>query len=1149
MNKVSYLRADSCSIFKKLIMKVKIVLLIIMIGISNVFAIDGYSQIARISLNLEDKSLEQVMDEIEKQSEFYFIFNQKQIDVTRLVDIQAENKLITEIIPVLFEGTGVNYKFFNRQILLTTDLENSLKLASPTPSNPQQFVVSGKITDASTNEPMPGVNVVVKGTTIGMLTDINGSFTLTVPSSNSILVCSFIGYNTQEVEIGGKSVINLSLLATLTSLEEVVVIGYGTVKRADLTGSVSSLPTKDIKDMAVTRVDQALIGKIAGVHVKAVSGEPGISPQIRIRGIGSISAGVDPLYVVDGFPTDNIDMINPNDIETIDILKDASATAIYGSRGSNGVVIISTRRGTGIGVNISFDTYYGLQEISMRPKYMNAMEAALYHYEGIRQNNLDVGNDVSGDPSSWKIAVPPTTLDVIEGRNTYDRFALDDVLRIAPVQSYQLSANGGTENVKFAVSGEYLDQVGIVVGSDLTRYSFRANLDAKLSQRASLRFNINPSFNDRNVIQASGASSSANDGVIGSALGVNPMYSVYNPDGSYFVFVPGLDMTTNATNAAALAREVIDKRKAASLLGNINLEYNVFKDIKLNAMVGTSLRSDKGYRFKPNIPAFFSYPAVGTDNAAFNYNWVTELTANYNKVIGSHNINFLVGFSSQKNTTESNTITSEAFPNNLVPTLSAVSNIIRSGSSSINEWSIVSYLGRLNYNYQNKYYLTTSLRTDGSSRFGTNRKYGLFPSAALAWRLTEEHFMAGITDYLNELKVRVSYGETGNNNIGNYDQYATINYDSYPLGGSAVGGYSQARLGNDVLTWEKQRQLNTGVDIAFLKSRLTINLDYFHSVNDGLLLEVNVPHITGFTTSLQNLGKVQNSGWELVLNSRNIVTNDFQWSTDFNISAFKNKVLKLGPTGDPIYGGSSHITMIGQPIGMFYGWIKDGIFLNQADVDEGPQWNPGGGDRSRPGDTKFRDVSGPDGVPDGIINTYDKTIMGSPYPDFYYGMTNRISYKTLSLSVSLQGSKGGQILCESRHASMSTRGRIPQLALQNNYWKSENDIGDGWTERPNNLPTGNTRGTYSTRFLDTATFLRINNITLSYVLPESLSKKVSVSSIRIYLTANNPFIFTKNQGFNPEASNLDNPLRPGREYSDYPIPRSLLVGINVGLKN
>ena len=598
-----------------------------------------------------------------------------------------------------------------------------------------------------------------------------------------------------------------------------------------------------------------------------------------------------------------------------------------------------------------------------------------------------------------------------------------------------------------------------------------------------------------------------------------------------------------AYNPVALAREITHTQKKTRLLGNIGAEYSITNDLKFNVMLGTSILNQREMKFVPNLPVFLNTPAAGTDMSAMIYNWLTEYTLNYNKSFGEHNVSALVGYTAQKERSESNTLFSNAYPNNLVETLSATSGIITSGSSDVYEWSLISFLGRVNYNYKNKYYLTASLRRDGSSRFGSVNKYGTFPSVALAWRISDENFLKDV-DFLNELKIRTSYGETGNNNIGNYEHYATINYLKYPLGGKAVAGFEPARLPNPNLTWETQKSVNIGVDIAVVKNRIRLSVDHFQSKNIDLLLNVNVPGITGFSNSLQNIGEVKNSGWEFSLSTVNL-DGGFKWTTDFNVSTYTNEVVKLGPNGDPIYVGAN-VTMIGKPIGMFYGWLTDGIFLNQEEVDKGPIYSPLSVNRSRPGDTRFVDVSGPDGTPDGIIDNFDRTIMGSPYPDFYYGMTNNFSYKNITLSVSLQGSEGNQVLSAFGNGALSTRGRIPAFSYLNNYWKSADDIGDGRTVRPNDQPTGNIRGQFSERWLDYGTYLRINNITLSYTLPGKIFEKIGINSTRIYINATNPFLFTNNLNWNPDVSTSENPLEPGRDNNDYPLPKSVIMGLSVG---
>lgn len=1009
------------------------------------------------------------------------------------------------------------------------------------------------IVQNSTGETLPAVSVIIRNTktnfTAGTSTDSLGTFTFSriTPGGPYSFTFSAVGYEPQTLSgYNIKEDITLSLAikmaAASTALEQVVVVGYGTQKRKDLTGAVGSVESKDIRDLAVTRVDQALLGKAAGVQVKPVSGQPGAAPQIRIRGIGSISAGSEPLYVVDGFPVGDIQTLNPNDIESLDILKDASATAIYGSRGSNGVIIITTKRGKEGRTNVSYDAYVGLQQVSLKPKMMNAREEAQYFYDGVKNRNLDAGNDVSGPGNTWKLAVPDIIMDVLAGRNTTDIDWLSLVLRTAPQQQHQLSVTGGNRNVKYALSGEYLNQEGIIVNTNFKRYSARANIDAQISKRLAVRFNVNPSYTDENIVQASGLTSGPNENVLGSAMAVTPYYPVYDANGDYYSY-NGLAATGNFYHPLALVNEIKHPRSGMRLIGNINAEYKIFDDLKLNILVGTNLQSTHESKFRPKIPAFLNEVAYGSDQTSMDKNWLAEYTLNYNRSFNKHNVSAVAGYTAQKDVLESNYLYSDRYSNNLVPTLSAVSGIITDGTSTIDKWSMVSYLARVNYNYSGRYYLTASIRTDGSSRFGSDRKYGVFPSAAVAWRISDESFFKDI-HFLSDMKLRASYGETGNNNIGNYEHIATAIYEKYVLGNTAVGGYAPGRLANPVLTWEKQQQLNAGLNASILKRRVNITVDYFRSNNTSLLLNVNTPAITGFSTALKNIGEVRNTGWEFIVSTTN-VQGKFEWATDLNFSTYRNKVVRLGPSGDPIIT-NANITQIGMPIGMFYGWLTDGVFKNQAELDKGPIFAPGTTNRSHVGDTRFVDVSGPNGKPDGIINSLDKTIMGSPYPDFYYGMTNRFSFGGLSLNIGLQGSKGAMVINKTRvGANLSTRARTNQLALSNNYWKSPDDPGDGNTPRPNDAPTGNIRGESSQRELDNGTYMRINNITLSYVFPDRISKKLTLNAARVYLSATNPFIITKYTSWNPDSSNSGNSLTPGIDLNDYPLPKSLTLGVNV----
>jgi TonB-linked SusC/RagA family outer membrane protein len=870
--------------------------------------------------------------------------------------------------------------------------------------------------------------------------------------------------------------------------------------------------------------------------VLTTTGEPGEAPTVRVRGIGSISAGSDPLYVVDGYPVDNIQMLNPNDIETIDVLKDASATAIYGSRGANGVILITTKRGkTGKSV-INLDVYRGWQQVLKLPEFLTKEEQVWYYYYGMRNQNMDAGNDVSGDPLAWKIPMPKTIMDCIDGSNTFNTDAYDYIFRTAPQQSYNLSASGGNELMKYSISGEYVDQDGIIISNSFNRYSLRINLDAQLSEKLSMKFNMNTAYTTRDDVAHSGGQGDS-EGILGSATTWQRWYPLYNADGSYFSGY-GQDATNNVWNPMAQAYEINRQEEQLRVLGNLNTEYKFSDALKLNLMLGATTSNRHYFNFIPKMDVFANV-ADGSDERSSNLNWIQETTLNYNKNFGSHNVTGLLGFTTQQQGNGSNFVRSRSYPNNQVYTLNAVSNILYQGDSNESMWSLVSYLARVNYNYKSKYYITASIRTDGSSRFGADKKYGYFPSAAIAWRVTEEEFMNGIT-VINDMKIRGSYGESGNNNIGNYAHIATINYESYAFGGSAIGGYAPSQFGNPLLTWEKQRSMNGGFDVSILKSRLSISGDFFKTTNHQLLLNVNVPQVTGFNSALQNIGEVENKGMEFTLSSRNFV-GQFEWSTDFNISTFKNKVVKLGPEGAPIIS-SNNITQIGQPMGMFYGYVTDGVFMTQEDLAAGPIWNPGTAERSRLGDIRLKDLSGPDGVPDGLVNTYDRTIIGSPYPKFYYGMTNNFSYKNFSLSINLQGSQGNKIL-NVNDFLLYTRARYKQLSIVKNYWQDEANPGDGMEPRPNNNPTGGVRQ-ISTRHMDDASYLKINNINLGYTFSENISRKMSMSSLRVYINATNPVLITKFMYFNPEVSNSSNPLNPGIMNLNYPIAKSMTVGIN-----
>ena len=1115
--------------YKKLLRIMYVSFFCFLLGTNIVWGELTYAQRTLLKVSLKNVELEEVFNSIRQQSEFEFFYNNDQVDTSIKVNVDLTNVDINEVLqrvlPAVYE-----YEINDRYVLISKTKEQS-SITVPEPQQ-QGRTITGVIRDAS--GPVIGANVIVRGTTNGDVTNIDGQFTISNVQSNAVLQISFIGYISQEVNVGNRTQFDITIQEDVGALEEVVVVGYGTMSRRDLTGSIASVGSEQIRNKAITRVDQILAGNVPGTQVKMSTGQPGAAPQVRIRGVGSITAGVDPLYVVDGVPVAEITGISPGDIATIDILKDASSTAIYGSRGANGVVMITTNRGEARKPQLKYEAFLEFQQVEKIPKTLNALQQANYTVDGFRNRNIDEGNDVSGHPTSWRLQAPPEAVDVLEGKLIAGKQPWEYVLHTAPQHQHRLSASGGSEDIRYAISGTFLNQEGIVLNSKFTRYSLNANIDAKLNRRLNMQLVLTPSYMDNN----STISYTGNyGGVIGGLIGIQPWIPLIDENGDY-TYIGDIASMANVENPLARVENEINKQSRFFFMGKLNLKYNIMTGLDFNITLGGNVNNSRTDQFKPSLHAFFDNVANGSSTSNQNIDWMSEFTLNYNKKIGNHNIIGLAGYTMEKATRERNNLSSINYPNNLVSQLSAVAGQITNGTSTKAEYSLLSYFARVNYNYMSKYYITATMRADGSSRFGTNNKFGYFPSVSLRWRASQENFLQNI-DQISDLSFRLSYGKSGNNNIGNYDHIGLISYVNYNFGDRVASGFAQGNIGNPSLSWEKQEQINAGIDIAIINSRIRLSTEYYVSKNYGLLLDVPIPTITGFSTALQNMGEVRNTGWEFSLNTANLSGKIFEWTTSFNLSTTKNEVLKLGPEGNPIYSGNN-ITQIGQPLGMFYGLISDGVFMNQAELDAGPSYNPGGVDRSRVGDRRFLDVNG-----DGEISTDDYTTMGSPYPDFYYGMTNNFSYKNISLSVSLYGSQGGQIYMYSRDGNNSGRGRVRTLTFNKNYWKSEAEPGDGWAPRPNDAPTGGNR-LPGTHWLDNASFLRVNNITLSYDFPKSILQSVNINSLQIYLTARNPFLITKYTLWNPEDSTSSNPLQPGRENNDYPISKGLMFGLNIG---
>lgn len=1048
--------------------------------------------------------------------------------------------------------------------------------------------ITGVVTDEA-GIPLIGVDIVAKTyPTIGTISDIDGKYSLTVPDDETALIFSFIGFRKKEVVIAGNTTLDVVMNEDAALLDEVVVVGYGRQVKRDITGSIAAISANEIREMPVPSFENAIQGQLAGVQVAETSGEPGAGPLIRVRGLGSITAGNEPLYVIDGFPVSkNVDVgiqgenyrrtvafrpppanplgtLNPNDIESIQVLKDASAAAIYGSRGSNGVILITTKRGKRQGApSINYDGYVGVQSVSNKIDLMNADElddyvtdarnnAYLQDIPGANINDSNAQRNAKAAAAGLPARENYRIADDFVNRTGTDTDWQDLILSDATIQSHNLSISGGNDKLGYYVAGGYFSQDGIVKGSGFDRYSLRMNIEADLSDRIKVGFNLNPSLTSSDVLPAGAPYFARPPGVIYSALVHSPTIAPYNPDGTInqrdnagFMFTEDGQSAgmTSASNPLAIIEAIDDQLTQFRTFTNVFAEIELLDGLVFRTFGGTDINYYRRNFYRANT-LLYRTAATGEPYAqassSESLNWLTEQTLSYNKTFGSlHNIAAVAGYTAQKERIDASSIVAENFPDDQVKTISG--GQVTQGTSFQEEWSLISYLGRINYSYDNKYLLSASFRADKSSRFGKGNKTGIFPSASIGWRISEEAFLKN-SSWLSELKFRASWGQTGNFLIPNYAAIGLLSPYNYVLGGTLSNGIAPATISNQNLSWEKSNQINVGLEIGLLEDRIFASVDWFQNTTSDLLLNVQVPSSLGFTNALQNIGEVVNKGMEFTLVSRNTV-GAFKWRTDFNISFLNNEVTKLGPSGDPILSaggaGIRHITRIGDPIGSYYGYKVKGIYQNQAEVDNAlPDALAAA---PAPGDLYFEDING-----DGKITADDRTVLGNYLPDFTYGITNRFSYKGFDLNVLIQGVEGSEVLnLTARHLG-NGEGNFGSYAAWTERWRSEADPGGGRFPRVDHRTSahGNNIRPSSIQVED-ASYIRLRNVTLGYSVPQArLGQKIE--SLRFYLTGNNLFISTDYLGYNPEVNNQSSLVNvQGEDYGAYPLNRTVSFGMNI----
>ncbi len=1001
----------------------------------------------------------------------------------------------------------------------------------------QDRTITGQITSDEDAMPLPGVNVAEKGTTNGVVTDFDGNYSITVSSDSATLVFSYVGFATQTVVVEDQTNIDISLLQESNSLSEVVLVGYGSQVKREITGSVQTVKAEELSDIPVSQVTQKLQGRLSGVQINQTTGKPGGGVSVRIRGQLSVSGGSSPLYVVDGFPiSGDISDINPDEIEDISVLKDAASTSLYGSRAANGVVLITTKKGRLGKTDVTFSTTTGMQTVPQRGRVqmMNAVEFAQFKKE-YYEDQGDPVPEIFQNPSQY------------EGKNN-DWY--DALLRTAPMKSYSLTVTSNKDNIRTAVVAGVFDQEGVVINSDYRRYSIRMNLDYDLSDNVRVGFNVAPSYIIDNTPQTDG---DRGTGILFNALHTWPIMPIYDENGELTIQnnLPGSTGNIfNYANWVRSAEQIKNETKNLNLLTNAFLEYKPVDGLVLKTSMNAEFYNSRYTYFSPstatsNINVTLPTTAVSVRETIEDFSWLNENTATYTKSIGDHNFEILGGFTFQKFRRDRNRLQADTFADDRLPNVQGALNINRGGTNSgVEEYSLVSFLSRLTYNYKGKYLLTAAVRSDGSSRFGAENRWGTFPSVSLGWIVSDEDFMQNIPS-LSLLKVRSSYGVTGNNNIGNYTQYALINNTvNAVFDGNTAPGSAVTSLANPNLGWETTRQFDVGLDLSLFNNRISMVYDYYSKNTTNLLYNVQVPQESGFTNFSDNIGEIHFWGHEFGINTIN-TTGKFKWRTNANISFNRNIVKSLADGIDRVYG-AFHITEVGKPFGQFYGHIADGVYLNQADLDSSPQV-PG---RSTVGSIKLVDVNG-DGVITNGGDDDDRAIMGSPFPDYTYGITNTFEYGNFDLSILGTGSQGNELLVRHIYSTANLDGVFNLLKDVKYRFRSVDNPGRGFygTTVGGGNVTGIERDWVNSRFVADASYFTIRNITLGYTIP-GLEKYFN--SARLYASVQNVYIFTKYWGGpNPEISEQPDGngdggnLSQGVDYSGYPVPRIFSLGLNL----
>lgn len=1081
---------------------------LLLVTVLSSYSLFSYAQHQQVRLTGKNVTLKTVFKQIEQQTKLFVDYNIQDVNDSRVLTKLPKNSNVKEVMEQLLEGSGCSITFSNGHVIINKQTQTAFTTKN----------LSGIVKDEM-GEPVIGANVVVKGTTNGTVTDMNGQYNLTVPEG-SVLQISYIGYNTQEVQVGKGNILNVSLREDSEALEEVVVIGYGTVKKSDLTGAVGSVQMKDVSKVGITSADRALQGQIAGVQVNARTGQPGESMMIRVRGSNSLAGGNEPLYVIDGMPVEKMNSdINPEDILSMEVLKDASSTAIYGSRGANGVVMITTKRGRTGDTVLEYNGYVGVSSLRKKLDLLG------------KDDYIAMVNEVSQNDGKG-IAITPEQVASLPNNDWQDL-----AYQTALTHSHQVSVSGGTDKTKLYSSLNYMNQEGIIKGSNYSRFALRINGDQKLARNLSLNASIAYSYGTQNTANSSADGWGA---IAYTAMVMSPIQEIKDADGKYTNFS---GTPWGGTNPVGMAELYKNQTVNSRLLANMSLIYDIIDGLTFRVNAGAEVNAASQDRYIPiGLSAGGKLDGDAYKEKANYYTIINENILTYDKKFNkNHALNLMGGITFQTYQWNQLKGNGTGFLRDIYETnnLGAASTP-GTPASGFRDYRIVSFLGRANYNLMERYLLTVTARYDGSSKFSKNHKFAFFPSAALAWRVSEEDFMKEI-DWMSNLKLRASIGQTGNQSIDPYQTFAQLGTTSPIFGGGKEVGFGLSSMANDDLKWETTTQTDIGVDMGFFGNRLSVSFDYYWKQTRDLLYKATLPPSSGYSSMLRNLGRIDNKGFEIAINTINM-RGKVNWTTNLNITANKSIVKDLGTDvygnkimriDAPIGGGNWFPLFVGKAPFQLYGYEIEGIYQ----TDEEARQN--GEATKKAGDYRYRDTDGKAG-----ITTGDKTIIANTQPKFTFGLTNVVNWNNFELSFLVVGSVGGDIVNEFNKSITNIGGtwNIRKDVWQN-HWTPENPNAK-YARASASTKDYMAFGDPSSVWVENGSYLRFKDIKLTYTLPSQWFAGSRKPNVSVYLSGQNLITITSYSHYDPEASWTSSAVN-GWDRGVYPSAKSFTLGLQV----